>query len=276
VTDTLRISGDHGTVTAELRTIAPEEARELLTRSNTHNRNLRRRVVTDYARDMRAGTWIFNGESIKLDHDGTLLDGQHRLAAIIEAGIPVSLLVITGFDTVAQDTMDTGRPRTSADVLSLHGETHATLLAATLRRVWMWDNGHHRLHSNYKPTNAECAALLSERGEIRRSVEIAAGIYKTFPQIPLSVTATAHHILSRVDTAVAVWFFARVGDGANLPVGHPVLTLRTRILNDRMDGKRLPEYRVLAYLIRSWNAVREGQELTRLQFGPASTMPMPK
>ena len=64
----------------QLVEITPELAHEWLG-FNTHNRNIRQRIVTAYAADMTGGDWQWNGESIKFAEDGTLLDGQHRLAA---------------------------------------------------------------------------------------------------------------------------------------------------------------------------------------------------
>ncbi|MDO0930218.1 hypothetical protein QQY66_00225 [Streptomyces sp. DG2A-72] len=55
--------------------VSPALARHWLTEHNTHNRSLRPRVVAAYARDMHAGRWMDNGETIKFAADGTLLDG---------------------------------------------------------------------------------------------------------------------------------------------------------------------------------------------------------
>ncbi|MFE5871607.1 hypothetical protein ACFQ6V_23585 [Streptomyces roseifaciens] len=255
--------------------VTPEVAQGWLN-LNTRNRGIRPKAVAGYARDMAAGQWALNGEAIKFAIDGSLLDGQHRLHAVVEAGVPVLLLVVTGLDAAAQETMDSGRRRTTADAFRLRGEVHSKVLSSVLRRVWMWDQGDHRFSGAATPTTAECADLLVERPEIRRSAEIAGRINTTFRYIPQSVTGTAHHLLSRVDSGQAVWFFARLGDGAELPFGHPILTLRTRAMTERADRRSVPDYRYLAYLIRAWNAVRDGRELGRILQAPDAPMPMPK
>lgn len=256
-------------------TVTPQLAAEWL-QANRHNRALRKRAIADYARDMAAGKWLQNGEAIKFASDGTLLDGQHRLKAVIEAGIPVVFMVVTGLPLATQETMDAGRKRTTADALALRGEGNATVLAAILRRVWMWDQGDLKFAHNHMPTTAECAQLLKDRPEIHRSVEIAVRVHGSFRYLPQSATGTAHHLFSRISTEDAVWFFARLGDGANLPAGHPVLTLRNRVMADRADRRHVADYRYLAYLIRAWNAVREGRELARIIQAPDTAMPIPK
>lgn len=261
--------------TAVVVDVTPHLARTWL-RNNTRNRKLRERAVADYARDMAAGHWNLNGEAIKFATDGTVLDGQHRLRAVIEADTTVQMLVVVGLDPAAQETMDTGRKRTTGDVMGLRGEANAHTLAAVLRRVWAWQNGDYRFGGSYSATNRECAELLAQHPEIRRSTEIAVRTRAAFPHIPQSVLGTAHYLFSALAVDEAAWFFQRIADGAELSLGHPVLALRARVTSERLDSVRMPESRHMAYLVRTWNAVREGRSLDRLVHPPNSAMPMPK
>lgn len=272
---TLAATSPHPTVDVQLVTVTPDMAKQWL-QCNTHNRSLRDRAVGDYARDMAAGKWRQNGETIKFAADGTLLDGQHRLKAVTVAGVPVPMLVVTGLDHDTQETMDAGRKRTTADAFALRGETHFTVLASVLKRVWLWENGDYKFSGNQVPTTAECTALLERHPEIRRSAEIASRVHQTFKYIPQSVTGTAHVLFTRIDPAESAWFFTRLGDGAELALGHPILTLRTRAMSEAADRRTTPADRHMAYLIRAWNAVRDGRELSRIQIAPDAPMPMPK
>lgn len=261
--------------TAVVIDVTPELAREWL-RTNTHNRKLRDRAVADYARDMAAGHWNLNGEAIKFATDGTVLDGQHRLRAVIDSDTTVQMLVVIGLDPAAQETMDTGRKRTTGDVMGLRGEANAHTLAAVLRRVWAWKSGDYRFGGSYAATNRECAELLAAHPEIRRSTEIAVRTRNLFPHIPQSSLGVTHHLFSTLALDEATWFFQRIADGAELPLGHPVLALRARVTSERLDNVRMSEARHVAYLIRTWNATREGRSLDRLVHPPNSSMPMPK
>ena len=100
-------------VKAELTTITPEQAEDLLLR-NDHNRSIETARVLQYAQDLRRGEWQINGEAIKVADTGRLLDGQHRLMAILEADTPMTTLLITGMPETTQETMDQGRPRSFA------------------------------------------------------------------------------------------------------------------------------------------------------------------
>ncbi|WP_228981340.1 hypothetical protein [Streptomyces sp. DH12] len=275
MTATAPITTDSSGPSAAVVDVTPDLAR-LWLRDNTHNRKLRERAVNDYARDMAAGHWALNGEAIKFATDGTVLDGQHRLHAVVKAGVTVSMLVVTGLPPSAQDTMDSGRKRTTGDVMGLRNEANAPTLAAILRRVWLWNQGNHRLKGRETPTTAECAALLAAHPELRRSAEIATRVRNVFPHIPQSVLGTAHHLFNTIDPDLTAVFFQRLADGAELPLGHPILALRARVTSERLDNVRMSEDRHLAYLIRTWNAVRDGRDLGRLVHNSSSPMPTPK
>ena len=91
----------------EIVDVTPELAREWLG-FNTHNRNMRARTVLAYAADMASGDWRWTGDSVKFATDGTLLDGQHRLAAIAEAGCTITTLIVRG---LKNDTQGDNRRR---------------------------------------------------------------------------------------------------------------------------------------------------------------------
>ena len=104
----------------EFQTITPEQASDLLTNHNPSNRRLDARHATFLAQEMERGTFRpDNGDSIRIDVDGNILDGQHRLAAIVKAGQPVTMLVAKDVDREAFATIDTGKRRTVQDVVGI-------------------------------------------------------------------------------------------------------------------------------------------------------------
>ena len=79
---------------SRVQTITPERASQLLA-ANTTNRPVSKAVVRSFAQAMRRGEWMVTHQGIAFDTRGVLVDGQHRLAAIIEADVPVELTVFT-------------------------------------------------------------------------------------------------------------------------------------------------------------------------------------
>jgi hypothetical protein len=102
-------------------TITPSQAVNWLEHANNHNRSVSDRIVQQYARDMRAGRWRLSHQSIAFDPRGNLIDGQHRLWAVVEAAVPVEMHVWFNVDPASQMVIDMGRPRRLADNLRLGG-----------------------------------------------------------------------------------------------------------------------------------------------------------
>jgi hypothetical protein len=105
-------------VRSAFETVTPDMATKWL-EGNTHNRSVRDSVVTRYATDMKAGRWKQTHQGIAFDAEGTLIDGQHRLFAILEAGVPVVLQVTRGLPMDTQMVVDDNISRSVTDVLKI-------------------------------------------------------------------------------------------------------------------------------------------------------------
>ena len=116
-----------------IETITPEMAKEMLL-LNENNRKLRPSRVAQYADDMARGAWLITGEPIILNGT-TLLNGQHRLAACVSANVPFTTAVFRGASTEVYRVLDSGLPRSAADVLNHEGVTSSNVTAAAARLV---------------------------------------------------------------------------------------------------------------------------------------------
>ena len=143
----------------EVETISPEVTAALL-EANRHNRHMRPPRVIQLADVMRRGEWVLNGETIKIATDGTLLDGQHRLQAVVDSGVTIETYVMRGMPPEVQDTVDTGRRRRLADVLAIEGHTDSHALGASLSML-------HRFRTDQRidsPTRAPLPASVGAAG----------------------------------------------------------------------------------------------------------------
>ncbi|MBR4552878.1 MAG: hypothetical protein IKO20_04060 [Bacteroidaceae bacterium] len=128
---------DEITTTREL--ITPEIAAEYLKR-NTFNRPLIKRAVKIYADTIRKGQWLLTSQGISFNKNGELIDGQHRLSAIIEADMPVEMLVFRGVSNAAFQVLDTGKNRNAGQILAMAGVKSAQGMASVLRWTYNYDN----------------------------------------------------------------------------------------------------------------------------------------
>jgi len=256
----------------EVTSVTPELAAEWLL-ANTHNRSLRQRVILAYAADMTSGHWQWNGESVKFAQDGTLLDGQHRLAAIVESGVTLPLLVVRGLPNETQDTVDGGTKRKFSDVLKLRGEKSQNLLAAIIRRVTLWEMGIRKSGSSpYAPTNAEMLQTLEKYPDLR---DVAGWAHLVTMQcsIPGSVLGLCMWLFAQIDTEDTSYFFERLRDGQALVKGDPIYELRRTAENTTTIRGQRSETFLLAITIKAWNAYRGGAQVGLLTYRPGGAKP---
>ena len=258
--------------------VTPEIASRWLKR-NDRNRNLRAQTIARYARDMEAGKWHLDGTPIKFGPDGQLLDGQHRLAAIVKSGETILTAVATGIDPAAQAVMDTGRARTAADALSIDGEKNAHALAAAARLGLQAERG--ALNSPGEYSHEEIIAYIAANPDLRYACEFAMPLARG-ADCPPAVAVHSFMILSRLDTFEAARFWVGLSNGAGLEAGDPVLTLRNRFSEARRGKEKLGRHAYLSAIYRAWNYRREGKTLTMIKLnspavkGGLVPVPVPK
>ena len=107
-------------VTMEIERITPAKAASYLKTNLNNYRKISRATVRHYAEDMKSGRWEMNGEAIVFDENGMLKNGQHRLAAVVLANVPVEMTVIRG---VKEDVtaFDLGSVRTAGQIAAARG-----------------------------------------------------------------------------------------------------------------------------------------------------------
>ena len=144
----------------KLTTITPDMAADLLTK-NRANRKLNLRHVDFLANQIRTGKWQNNGQTIVVASDGTLMDGQHRLSAIIAANEPAELGLVTDVSRNAMATIDNGKPRSSTDVLSMINCKQPSLVASGIHLLFKFDHGD-LAHTRLRMPNSVVGAALDQ------------------------------------------------------------------------------------------------------------------
>lgn len=130
-------------ISVYLLRVTPELAAEMLTRNSEGQRTISKLAVHRYAGDMTTEDWLFNGAPILMSNEHKLLDGQHRLSAIVESKEPQLLLVVHGLSASTMMTIDANRTRSFGDVLRIQGVPHHATVAALTAKVWQWFHGNY-------------------------------------------------------------------------------------------------------------------------------------
>lgn len=237
--------------------ITPEMAEAMLS-ARGPNRHVSASVIGKYARDMVAGRWRLNGQTIKLAADGRLLDGQHRLEAAKKAKKAFPAIIVEGVPNENFSSLDIGRRRAMSDVLREQGESHTIVLASALRWLWMIENGV-VLAANSSPTNGELLEILQQYPDVRFSLKQVSSIREIMGS---GIASALHCTFAIRDKAKADEFFDRLIDGVQLSEQSPVRHLRERLIRTRASHRvRLAEAERVALTIKAWNAFSAGRDL---------------
>ena len=260
-------------ITAKVETITPEIAKTMLG-ENVNNRRISRDNVNLFAREIRNGEWRFNGEAIKFSKDGRLLDGQHRLLAVIAADKPLTTLVIRGLEDETQQTMDSGKTRTL-------GEKNSTQLASLARAVYLADQlGMEAAAQNdLKPTRGEIISFIDQTPQLA-DVLAASRAFRSQSgdMLTSSMFASLWWTFAHIDTDAADRFFMSLASGANLQADDPILILRNTLMAQPHKAGRSTRdnrVRIAALTIKAWNKWRKGKPLRQLKFSAGESFPTP-
>lgn len=119
--------------------ITPDIASFLLSKNVEYNRAKVPSKVKEWSEKMRRGAWAVTGSSIDFDVNGRMINGQHRLQAVIDSGTTQQFLVVPNLPTEAFDHTDIGATRSAAMVFGryLSEETNRNVKVAAARTMLM-------------------------------------------------------------------------------------------------------------------------------------------
>lgn len=213
-------------IVARMETITPETAVKYLEK-NKRNRPHREAVSDKYSVMMKGNQWVPTHQGIAFDEEGWLLDGQHRLQAIIKAGMPVTIMVTrgvtasidNGIEVNAMDVIDAGKPRSVGDQLHLvHGVVGGNQVAAALNVIAEFATG--RLSSLSTPQAVAIMEIYGKHIDIIRELIGVLKPARKGPVVGAMAFARASHP-KEIDE-----FATMVGHGENLKRGQPAFTFR--------------------------------------------------
>lgn len=261
---------------AHVINVTPELARSWIER-NGRNRSVRPRVVNSYARDMADGNWQLTGEAVKFDAEGNLLDGQHRLYALQQAGVTVQMLVVRGVAAEAQEVMDSGARRKPSDMFSLDGYSNATVLASAARlAAAQRDGALTGDHASRTYTHSELRDFVLANADLADAATVAAHYRKSLPDFPPSVLCVAWWQLSRIDLNAAGEFFDGLANHSTYGRGDPRNALLHRVQTARRNRESFTQATYLSLTYRAWNAWRRGAQLDKMAVKSRSGLTIPK
>jgi hypothetical protein len=261
---------DHRTdllIRIQVATITPKQAEALLLKAAGARQRPRNEArVRQYARKMKDGQWMATHQPIAIDPDGIVFDGQHRIAAIALAGVPVTLTVAYDADPKTFDVVDTGRVRSPGHTLTIAGYTNVNVIAAATRYYLVYAS----LENTTNMPTAEVRATWTAH-DILRFMESAGGERLLGALKPAEAIAIATGRIGTktwlaagialldargVDPVLRTEFLERLENGTMLAAGSPILSFRRWLVSENgYDRARydLRGFIGMACLIEAWN-----------------------
>ena len=248
------------------------------------NRPLKQSKVKHLAKIIQAGKWVLNGESIVLDQDGILIDGQHRLAALIHAvdklkmdreKTVIDAVVVNGVSSDAFHTIDQGEKRSLSDVVAISDYSFAPDLAVALRLLAIRLAGK-KVSGTGKLDHADNLQLLRNHENLASWVEYVADLTPDDenmtwlrPQSLVSVgyLSTIAYLASLdFDTNKVEDAIKHLVDLDHTEKDCPMVQLRKAFLANRSDKNgKLKRDTIVSMLVKAMKTYLEGGKLTNLK-----------
>lgn len=216
-------------IEARVETVTPDKAREYLD-GNYGNRVIRQSWVDSLAGMMLRGEWTTTHQGIAFAPDGRLLDGQHRLLAIVRTGKPVDMLVTRNLSEDAFRHIDGGRTRSNADRVKLLEDDAENAIAVSIVRTYL-------VTAIVKSTNLVSIDMIDNAFlSMADAVAEVASEFRKAKQRPVTrapVGAAAVVYLDKHPTRGRK-FLEQLVSGRDLPARSPVLLLRESLIAGRI------------------------------------------
>lgn len=244
--------------------VTPEMAESWL-KANVRNRQVRKSRVRTYAKDMAQGNWLFNTQGITFATDGTLIDGQHRLMAVVLSGMSVLMVVWFNVPPTTREVIDLVGPRNLADIARLTN-TQAAVTVAMHRglngktdSITMTERAaFYRMFAN------EIDAAIAQFSTIRRGI--------TQASVLAAIARASLHIakpdLERFCTVLQTGITEQPRDVT-------VIRLRDRLLQAGHPGGTTASKEIYGITVAALRAFSEGRAITRLYCASSDPFPLP-
>lgn len=267
-----------GDVTKEF--ITPELAAEWLGGPSVPNRKRNEARVERYALSILGNVWGLSWDCIAFNKANERMNGEHRLAAIVESGVGVWTLVVRNLDDVAYVYGDQGGKRQFRQLLEMRGISYAGPLQAATRLLWQYRHGHMLADKTSKaiPEITDLDWLFTH--ECPDLVEyakpgIALNDDASFGSEGLAIVLL--YIFNEHDPVNAEAFFDQLASGEELHKGDAILVLRNKLYkmheNTRASKGSDSTFKA-AITFKAFNAWRRHETLTGIGWRPGELFPV--
>lgn len=256
--------------------VTPQKAGRWL-QSNSKNRDIREAHVERLASDMLSGRWMITHQGCAFNCDGTLLDGQHRLMAIVKSGTSQWMSVTNGLPASSVSAIDDHQRRSVGDALKIvHGVSTPNIKRATAAAAWMGPGiGVHSTPN--RVSRQEQVALYLEH---EKALNWAVAAYPTNKSglgraVVLAVIARAYYSAPRTKLEQFCKVLADPSNSTGAKADQTIFRLRDHLMTSHSGGSASQQtaYRKTAKALHAWLS---GESLTKIYEIQEEMFPTPQ
>lgn len=229
------------------------------------HRSLSGRNIDYLANQIKTGKYKQTGDTIKISKTGRLLDGQHRLNAIIKANKDIEVTFCEGLDDDVFDVLDTGKNRSSGDILSIKKTPNPNECAAVATFLIVHQAGKH--FNQERIYNNEILNFILNNESIPEIVKSTKAENKKFRMLSNSNIAALYFLFSKISQNECEEFFDKYFTGLDIEQNHPIYQLRDRLIKDSIAKTKIKPIYKMALVVNAWNKYRsKTRSLRKLDF----------
>ena len=259
--------------------LTPQLAEALLQRNIKNNRKISESNVKKILADLKSDKWNpNNGNCITFDTLGRLVDGQHRLTAILRYGKTVTAHIMQGITPEGFITIDTGRKRNAMDMLKIEGFSYIREIPSMILRSEALLKGKYRLNEDF--TNSQILELAKEnKSDFEHACSRSCTFYSQNRDMNKTEYSALYRVFKKISYDDAETFFKGVATGINLDEESPMYILRKFLKQERdkavsNSGRPLNSRARFGKTISAWNSWRTGEEIKRIKWREIDQFPL--
>lgn len=269
-------------VQTKVMLVTPEIAKNWLT-GNTMNRKMDDRTVNYYADQMKKGFWTLSPDAITFSETHKLLNGQHRLRAVVISGKEIFMNVTFNMPEDCFKNIDRPKVRSNGDVLQMHGIKFSRMMSAGISKYHGLINNLSARNTSKNIYNAPTSA------NSKLSITDILNTYNSMPDVWDETALSADRYYSKFRhfgqsdylayiVYLTKWkkhpqekvndFFTQLSHGGTYIKNQSIQLLRDKLTENAISKTKMTGLYRSTIISKTWNAFVTGREIQRFIFNP--------
>lgn len=259
------VSENKNAVRTEVKVVTPEIAKLWLT-VNTMNRRIDKKVVDYYADQMIRDQWTLSQDAITFSNTNKLLNGQHRLHAIIKSQTEQPFIIVYNMTESAFINMDLNKRRSPGDIFQILNIKEYNNVSAGLNKYFSLKRGYTLKGNEYGSIKRSLMKLsindmidfyYTNIALLDEIILLSAQLYTRFKYFKRSdyIAYITLLIIDKNHNPYKVYnFFKQLSYGGKEIENNTISILRDKLMFNETATHKMTAATRHFYIVKTWNA----------------------